>query len=275
MQALRTNRLPLSVLICLTFTLQDQQPPRKVSKHSRSSSVTSKVDYRSTTTTGVSSRPFTNTAPSSLNIIASTSAPSIAAKQERTSRQPSLDPSVIEFSDAPTIDDNEENQPRPSHSQGSGLTPSLTEMGVEAHPSSSRYMDAGEVQGEEFADAILTDSNHMQQQAASIPEETEEDLNQDGAELNEIPEQGLGPIFVEEHEDWLSLTEGQAQWVEEEMVRVKERFVDEVDELDCTMVAEYADEIFELMGELEVSRIYSWSSLYPGDRFLMRRTMNF
>lgn len=56
-----------------------------------------------------------------------------------------------------------------------------------------------------------------------------------------------------DEDDWLCLTKEQAYLAHAELNDVRSRFVDEVDELDCTMVAEYADEIFALMGQLEVS----------------------
>lgn len=229
----------------------------------------------------------------SLNIIASTSNHSIASTSDRnaagSSRQPSVDPEAP-FSDAPTlntVDEDEGDMKLSGTSSGSGLTPSLTELGVgkvQDHPSSSRYMDAGEAA--RYEDELETRQMHHQQQyglnpvadVLPIPEETEEDIqrqqhHQSGhyhledsanallsdapdAEQYEDEEHAQAPVM--DQDDWLCLTREQAYHAQAELDDVRARFVDDIDELDCTMVAEYADEIFALMGTLEVSS-RSWN----------------
>jgi len=267
--------------------LQDQQPPRKVSKHTRSSSVTSKPERRAPTVPLGTSN--------SLNIIASTSTTTVNSRHASvsgSSRQPSIDRDA--FSDAPTLttlDEEREERKLSGTSSGSGLTPSLTELGVhhaggqagdDHHPSSSRYGDAG-------GDVYQMGSVDV----LSIPEETEEDVQRSQQQQHQLQMQlhqqqqlhqyhledasnallsdqavdayetelaAGSEIDEEEHElraleqdDWLCLTRDQAVEVYAQLEDVKSKFVDEVDELDCTMVAEYADEIFDLMGRLEVS----------------------
>lgn len=140
---------------------------------------------------------------------------------------------------------------------GSGLTPSLSDMGVSGarlheQPSSSRYMDAGDE-----ADMHI----QLQQDVKPIPEETEDDLvgpsshykahNLVDAKLEDEEEQDdVAPVELAE-DDWLTLTREQEAYAYEELAMVREQFVDEIDEFDCTMVAEYADDIFAVMGELE------------------------
>jgi hypothetical protein len=278
--------------------IQDSQsqPPRKAPKHTRSSSVTNKPERRvPTVPLGTSN---------SLNIIASTSNNSNVSTSRHaagSSRQPSVDPEAP-FSDAPTlntVDEDGDHVKLSGTSTGSGLTPSLTELGVgkvDDHPSSSRYMDAGEAA--RYEDELETQQMHhghqLQQQHHQIVdvlpklEETEEDLQRSQRSqhyhleasahelLSDAPDADQYDEHQHEHEledhhqnydqsatlvapqvdedDWLCLTKEQAYLAHAELNDVRSRFVDEVDELDCTMVAEYADEIFALMGQLEVSR---------------------
>lgn len=223
---------------------KDQQPPRKVSKHTRSSSVTSKAERPAAR---AQSGPLANS--TSLNIVPSTSNHSVHSRASssqvgRSSRQPSADPSVTTendaaFSDAPTqvTVDDDINMENKKAITGSGLTPSLTELGVvQEHPSSSRYMD-GDIAGT-FADEHEVDQASVQ--GLPILNEVEEDF------IDQEDEQ-----YMPAEDDWLFLSQEQEELVSEEMMRVREHFVDEIDEFDCTMVAEYADEIFDLMGRLE------------------------
>ena len=234
-----------------------------------------------------------------MNIIASTSNHSVASSNANrhagSSRQPSVDPEAA-FSDAPTlhtVDEDRDDIKLSGTSSGSGLTPSLTELGVgkvNDHPSSSRYMDAGEAA--RYEDELETRQMHHQQQHAfgpnsvvdvlPIPEETEEDLQRQQHQQQQQHQSGhyhledsanalLSDAPDAEHyqddedpnapqmdqDDWLCLTREQAYLAQAELDDVRSRFVDDVDELDCTMVAEYADEIFALMGTLEVSKVES------------------
>jgi hypothetical protein len=198
-----------------------------------------------------------------------------------------------------TVDEDGDHVKLSGTSTGSGLTPSLTELGVgkvDDHPSSSRYMDAGEAA--RYEDELETQQmhhghqlqQHQHQTVDVLPklEETEEDLQRSQRSqhyhleasahelLSDAPDADQYDEHQHEHEledhhqtydqsatliapqvdedDWLCLTKEQAYLAHAELNDVRSRFVDEVDELDCTMVAEYADEIFALMGQLEVSR---------------------
>lgn len=53
-------------------------------------------------------------------------------------------------------------------------------------------------------------------------------------------------------EDWLRMSEEDIQLCREELDLVRESFDDEIDFFDTTMVAEYAEEIFSHMEQLEV-----------------------
>lgn len=57
----------------------------------------------------------------------------------------------------------------------------------------------------------------------------------------------------EDEEDWLRTTEDEAARAALELDDVRSRFKDEVDLFDTTMVAEYADDIFEYMEKLELT----------------------
>jgi hypothetical protein len=230
-----------------------------------------------------------------LNIIASTSHPNATSRHASvsgSSRQASIDRDA--FSDAPTLttlDEDREERKLSGTSSGSGLTPSLTELGVhhtggqagdDHHPSSSRYGDAGgdiyqmgsvdvlsipeeteeDVQRSQQQQHQLQMQMHQQQQLHSYHLENASNalLSDQAGESYETELVAGSEIDEEEHQlraleqdDWLCLTRDQAIEVHAQLEDVKSRFVDEVDELDCTMVAEYADEIFDLMGTLEVS----------------------
>lgn len=53
-------------------------------------------------------------------------------------------------------------------------------------------------------------------------------------------------------EDWLRMTAEEDMACQEELEAVRETFHDEIDLFDTTMVAEYAEEIFAHMEEMEV-----------------------
>lgn len=59
----------------------------------------------------------------------------------------------------------------------------------------------------------------------------------------------------EDDDDWLRLGEDEISACQSELERVQSTFQDEVDMFDTTMVAEYADEIFGHMEELEVATL--------------------
>lgn len=59
----------------------------------------------------------------------------------------------------------------------------------------------------------------------------------------------------EDDEDWLRMTQQEAEACEAELQRVHSTFTDEVDLYDTTMVAEYADDIFAHMEQLEVATL--------------------
>jgi hypothetical protein len=97
-------------------------------------------------------------------------------------------------------------------SNGSGLTPSLSGMKTMEH--------APEVEA-----------------SSAVSEHDEEE---------EEEEEG------EDEDDWLALSESQARHVEQTLRDVRENYEDDVDMFDTTMVAEYADDIFKYMEQLEV-----------------------
>ncbi|KAJ9101950.1 hypothetical protein QFC19_005032 [Naganishia cerealis] len=109
---------------------------------------------------------------------------------------------------------------RAMEATGSGLTPSLGEMGVEV----SSAIDVAEHQELEY------DSDDVQLR--------EEDADEEG-------------IMIDDEDDWLALSEEQQIEVENTLAHVRETFDDEVDMFDTTMVAEYADDIFFYMSDLE------------------------
>ena len=55
----------------------------------------------------------------------------------------------------------------------------------------------------------------------------------------------------EDDDDWLRMSEEDALQAEEQLAMVRSTFKDDVDMFDTTMVAEYADDIFQHMEELE------------------------
>ncbi len=111
-------------------------------------------------------------------------------------------------------------------SSGSGLTPSLGDMLVK--------QDLSDVP--EFATGVLRPASDMMDE---FPEEDEMEDEED-----EVDE-----------DDWMALPLELEIKAEEMMRTVREAFVDDVDELDTTMVAEYSEDIFTYMGRLEVGVI--------------------
>lgn len=116
---------------------------------------------------------------------------------------------------------HEVRQSRVLEATGSGLTPSLGEMGVEV----SSAIDIAEHQELEY------DSDDVELQADNGDEEG---------------------IMIDDDDDWLALSEDQQIEAEHQLAHVRETFDDEVDMFDTTMVAEYADDIFFYMSDLEV-----------------------
>lgn len=57
----------------------------------------------------------------------------------------------------------------------------------------------------------------------------------------------------EDLEDWLRMSPEEEHACQVELQSIRDIFQDDVDHFDTTMVAEYADEIFAHMEELEVS----------------------
>ena len=58
---------------------------------------------------------------------------------------------------------------------------------------------------------------------------------------------------MEGEDDWTALNEQEALVREEALMRVRANFNDDIDMFDTTMVAEYADDIFSYMEDLETS----------------------
>jgi G2/mitotic-specific cyclin 1/2 len=94
--------------------------------------------------------------------------------------------------------------------------------------------------------------------------EMDVDVNINGKRDVEAPmqmqedESSIGEVSEEEEEeededDWLRMTEDDMIRAEDELAMVRDRFEDEVDIFDTTMVAEYAEDIFKHMEELEVT----------------------
>jgi hypothetical protein len=75
------------------------------------------------------------------------------------------------------------------------------------------------------------------------------DVEDDEDEMEEYKEVG---IHDEGHDDWMILDPDVEEQAKAELDAIRAEFKEELDFADTTMVAEYADEIFDYMGELEV-----------------------
>lgn len=62
---------------------------------------------------------------------------------------------------------------------------------------------------------------------------------------------------------WPEVSTEHALRYEKEVQSIRERFADEIDMYDTTMVSEYAEEIFEYMNDLEVRRVFFERHLQP------------
>jgi G2/mitotic-specific cyclin 1/2 len=72
---------------------------------------------------------------------------------------------------------------------------------------------------------------------------------EDGSSVGEVSDEEE----EEDDDDWLRMSEEDMIRNDIELADVKSRFEDEVDMFDTTMVAEYAEDIFKHMEELELS----------------------
>lgn len=87
---------------------------------------------------------------------------------------------------------------------------------------------------------------------------TEPSVNDDGAELSSaLANSETGEEALEDEEDWTQLAEEEQALAVQEIERIKQEFYDDVDMFDTTMVAEYADDIFTFMEELEIQTMPS------------------
>ena len=86
---------------------------------------------------------------------------------------------------------------------------------------------------------VLADSPRPYEASLGFMSEDEED------EEDEDEDEG------DDMDDWLRLDEAEAREADQHVAWVRSNFRDDVDLLDTTMVAEYADEIFAHMEELE------------------------
>lgn len=78
---------------------------------------------------------------------------------------------------------------------------------------------------------------------------------EDGSSVGEVSDEEEEEEEEEEEDDddWLRMSEEDMIRNDIELADVKSRFEDEVDMFDTTMVAEYAEDIFKHMEELELS----------------------
>ncbi|WVF72679.1 hypothetical protein IAT40_007497 [Kwoniella sp. CBS 6097] len=81
----------------------------------------------------------------------------------------------------------------------------------------------------------------------------DEEAYEDDSEEDEMEE--------EDEEDWLRMTEEDAYRAQEQLDMIRANFKDDIDMFDTTMVAEYADEIFAHMENLE-------ESVMPNPRYM-------
>ena len=98
-------------------------------------------------------------------------------------------------------------------------------------------MSEMDVDSRRDAMSLLTEKINEEDSAGDLSDEEEEDEEE------------------EDEEDWLRMSEDEAQRVEEQLATIRSTFKDDVDMFDTTMVAEYADDIFKHMEELELSTL--------------------
>jgi G2/mitotic-specific cyclin 1/2 len=85
--------------------------------------------------------------------------------------------------------------------------------------------------------------SHLDQSLGRMDEELIEEVSEEEEEEEE------------DEEDWLRMTDDEVLRCREELEHVRATFVDDVDMMDTTMVAEYADEIFGHMEEMEITTL--------------------
>ena len=199
---------------------------------SRSASVASSKSgtTRSVKSENANANPVRNIARAPRAVKAVSSKSSVQTSSSREAVVPLKDTNMISSiaEESMMMDDGSAMQDvKPSRgleANGSGLTPSLGEMGVEV----SSAIDVAEQQ--------------------DLGYDSEEDVELHEQDVDDVEEEG---IMVDE-DDWLALTEEQQFEAEQTLALVRETFDDEVDMFDTTMVAEYADDIFFYMTDCEV-----------------------
>ncbi|GHJ85625.1 hypothetical protein NliqN6_2027 [Naganishia liquefaciens] len=198
---------------------------------SRSASVASSKSgtTRSVKSENANANPVRNIARAPRAVKAVSSKSSVQTSSSREAVVPLKDTNMISSiaEESMMMDDGSAMQDvKPSRgleANGSGLTPSLGEMGVEV----SSAIDVAEQQ--------------------DLGYDSEEDVELHEQDVDDVEEEG---IMVDE-DDWLALTEEQQFEAEQTLALVRETFDDEVDMFDTTMVAEYADDIFFYMTDCE------------------------
>ena len=105
--------------------------------------------------------------------------------------------------------------------------------------------DDMEVEQPPQSEALEDDNDH-----SSSYEEIEAMVDEQAAPEHEVEPAEPKPLRI-----WPELATERANRYKREIEDIREHFQEEVDEEDTTMVAEYADEIFKYMTELEVSQV--------------------
>ena len=110
---------------------------------------------------------------------------------------------------------------------------------------------------EDVMDVEAHPATHVVDQYASEEDELqlsdrEEELLQDEDDEGEVSEDE--EPLAKRPRIWPDISTERAQRYRREIEDIKEHFHDEIEDHDTTMVSEYADDIFDYMQELEVSR---------------------
>lgn len=158
---------------------------------------------------------------------------------------------VHEEEDA-TMKSSEETTQRAARHRDSGLTPSLNGMNVV-----SGLQHFGGVATQREVIEILDDEDMAADgDVAGRLEDAEDLLDDQDVDVDDEEDEEEDEVEDDEN-NWMALTREQQIQVEQTLHRVRESFDDEVDMLDTTMVAEYSEDIFAYMEELEETALPS------------------
>jgi hypothetical protein len=160
------------------------------------------------------------------------------------------------------------NAPAPPAATANIRVPGLRPQSTTAAPANARLSRTSATEKTLYGEDVRA-STHLRmeiEQAGALESQYDEDdliAHEEEVEAMigvdselDIPEETASPEERKTARIWPEVSTSRRQQYEREVQAVRKHFEEEVDMYDTTMVSEYADDIFQYMEELEVSRIF-------------------